>query len=207
MELLNDVSMALDRVDPVTIVAILVGLVLVVAFTIVVAGRRRMRVAALEGTFGAEYWRTVTSERTRRRAEEALARRVAHRQNYETRALSDQEREAFSSRWNDLQASFVDGPAYAERAALELLGEVAATRGYPDDDPERCLDDISVDHPELVADLRGSAHPDQRDWATTEHHRATFVHARALFQRLLKEGDGDQPEEPREPEGAATKVG
>lgn len=195
MELLRELPAALDAVDPLVIVAVLVALVLLVAFIVVAMGRRRMRIAALEGTFGAEYWRTVGSEGSRRRAEESLARRAEQRRGYETRALSDQERDAFRARWQELQAGFVDGPAFAARAAKELVGEVACSRGYPDADLERCLDDISVDHPELVADLRGSQPSGSRGWTTTELQRETFVHARALFDRLLAEGDGGQAEE------------
>lgn len=206
MELLNELSAALDTVDPLVIVAVLVALVLLVVAIIVAMGRRRMRIAALEGTFGAEYLRTVGSERTRRRAEEDLARRAERRRGYETRVLSEQERDVFRARWQELQAGFVDGPAFAARAATELLGEVAASRGYPDGDLERCLDDISVDHPELVADLRGSPPAGSRGWTTTEHHRETFVHARALFDRLLAEGDGGQVEQSPRPERVAPVV-
>lgn len=190
MDLLRDVSARLDAVDPIVIVAVLVTLVLLVASLMVVMGRRRMRIAALEGTFGTEYWRTVSDQGTRRRAEQVLARRAERRRAYETRTLAARERDTFRARWAELQTGFVDGPAFATRAAKELVGEVAAARGYPNDDLDRCLDDISVDHPELVADLRGSRPDGRSSWMTTEHHRETFVHARALFDRLLAEGDG-----------------
>lgn len=206
MDLLREASANLDAFDPLVIVAVLAALVLLVAFVVVAMGRRRMRIAALEGAFGAEYWRTVGNERTRRRAEEALTRRAERRRSYEIRPLSDEERDAFRVRWQELQASFVDGPALAARAVEKLVGEVAASRGYPDGDLERCLDDISVDHPELVADLRGSPPNGRRSWTTTEHHRETFVHARALFERLLTEGDGDRAEMPPTPERVGAVV-
>lgn len=206
MELIRELPAALDAVDPLVIVAVLVALVLIVAFLVVAMGRRRMRIAVLEGTFGAEYWRTVGNEGSRRRAEESLARRAERRRGYEIRALSDRERDAFRARWQELQAGFVDGPAFAARAAKELVGEVAASRGYPDADLEQCLDDISVDHPELVADLRGSQPSNSRNWTTTEHQRESFVHARALFGRLLAEGDGGRAEKSPMSERVASVV-
>ncbi len=181
-----------DPIDPLLLVAILFAAVAVVLLAVLATGKRRARTAALAERFGDEYGRAVGRARSRRRAEEELSRRVEERRGYTPRPLDAEERDAFQGRWDALQPRFVDGPAVAARAAFELVTEVAVTRGYPSDATDRCLDGISVDHPELVADLRRSW-AGSREWATTEHHRASFVHARALFDRLLADGAPPDP--------------
>ena len=178
----------LEALDPGVIAAALAVLVLLVVVGVLALGRRRARHHALEDRFGSEYRRTVDDARSRRRAEDELVRRAERRRAYETRLLAQAERDDLRARWEIVQASFVDGPESALRAALALVEEVAVTRGYPDEGTKRCLDDVSVDHPELVADLRRQPVDDDR-WLTTEHRREAFVHARALFERLVSEGE------------------
>jgi hypothetical protein len=178
----------LETVDPVAFVVILVAIVVLIVYGLLAAGRRRVRTAALAERFGAEYGRTVGTTRSRRRAEHALELRTERRERYDPRPVDPEQRDAFQARWDALQAGFVDGPAFASQAALSLLLEVAVARGYPNGGIEACLDDVSVDHPGLVADLRRSR-AECREWATTEHHREVFVHARALFDRVLGETD------------------
>jgi hypothetical protein len=62
-------------------------------------------------------------------------------------------------------------------------------RGYPMGDFERRAGDISVDHPEVVANYRAAqaiAERDQRGSADTEELRKAVVHYRALFDELLE---------------------
>jgi hypothetical protein len=62
-------------------------------------------------------------------------------------------------------------------------------RGYPMGDFERRAADISVDHPEVVANYRSAqaiAMRDQKGAADTEELRKAVVHYRALFDELLE---------------------
>lgn len=183
-----DTFLTLDGIDPVGFVALLVMFVAVVVCGILATGRRRLRTASLAERFGAEYGRAVDGSRSRRRAESALSDRIERRAGHDTRVLATEARAAFRARLDQLQSGFVDGPVFAARAALELVLEAAVARGYTNTGLAACLDDVSVDHPELVADLRRSLAAGE-EWATTEHHRESFVHARALFQRIVGEGE------------------
>ena len=183
---------AVDMLDPLMLAAILFAVVAIVLLGVLATGKRRARTAELAERFGGEYGRAVGGSRSRRRAEADLSRRVEERRTYTTRTLTADERAWFRERWDNLPARFVDGPALTARTAFELLVAVAVTRGYPDTGTDACLDGISVDHPELVADLRRSW-AGSREWATTEHHRESFVHVRALFDRLVAEGDPSDP--------------
>jgi hypothetical protein len=67
-------------------------------------------------------------------------------------------------------------------------------RGYPTDDFDRRVADISVDHPDLVEKYRtahGIAQASEQGEASTEDMRQSVRHYRALFAVLLEtNGDG-----------------
>jgi hypothetical protein len=67
------------------------------------------------------------------------------------------EREHFSGRWHALQSRFVDDPKGAVTEADALVSSLMQTRGYPVADFDQRAADISVDHPDVVANYR-SAH-------------------------------------------------
>jgi EAL domain-containing protein (putative c-di-GMP-specific phosphodiesterase class I) len=155
--------------------------------------RRRRRHAALEERFAGEYERTVISSGSHRRAEADLRQRIEHRRSYEVRPLGPDDRASFRSRLRDLEAAFVDAPEGTTAAALDLVVEVATARGYPDADLERCLDDVSVDQPQFVADLRREL-AEHGSTSSTERHRRVVVRARVLVDRLVSDGEGsDEP--------------
>jgi hypothetical protein len=83
----------------------------------------------------------------------------------------------------------VDDPPGAVGEAYRLVRQVMGARGYPTDDFERQADDVSVDHPELVADYRAAVRvtkASDEGTASTEDLREAMVHYRALFTRLLE---------------------
>ena len=69
-----------------------------------------------------------------------------------------------------------------------MVKEVMQTRGYPVGDFEQRAADISVDHPNVVANYRAArdiAQRNNRGKATTEDLRQAMVHYRSLFEELL----------------------
>ena len=73
-------------------------------------------------------------------------------------------------------------------------------RGYPVDDFDQRVADISVDHPNVVEHYR-AAHAihvaQEHGNIGVEAQREAFVHYRALFERLL-ETDGTEKDVPEE---------
>lgn len=72
-------------------------------------------------------------------------------------------------------------------------------RGYPVDDFDQRVADISVDHPKVAEDHR-EAHAiyraNEEGLATTDDLRQAFVHFRSLFVELLGvDGDGRKQQE------------
>lgn len=177
--------------------AVLVVIVLALVVWLVVRRRRRDR---LQRRFGAEYKRTVDERGSRRRAEQDLALRGEERERMEIRPLTASEREQMRARFEEIQASFVDGPESAVRFADHLLDEVAALRGYQETDNAGRIAMASVDHPEDTAvHRRRMAMLDSDQRLDTEDLRQALLAARRLFERLVREGEDGEATAPVPP--------
>ncbi|RKS09037.1 hypothetical protein DFP74_4765 [Nocardiopsis sp. Huas11] len=175
-------------------VAIVVGILIAVRAWVVPARRS----ARLKKRFGPEYDRTVRSHGDRAAAERELHGRLRRHENMDLRELTDQEREIHERTWASVQQQFVDDPVDAVRNARLLVEAIMTDRGYTgrpspaEDDAafERRVEDLSVEHPSVVAEFRG-AHTagrlaDARQ-APTEELREAVVAYRRLVTALLDE--------------------
>jgi hypothetical protein len=156
---------------------------------------RSRRTSRLRERFGPEYDHAVVEQGGRGDAEAELRDRVERRESMDIRPLSPDRAAEYRGRWRDVQARFVDEPAAACGQADGLITEVMRVRGYPMDDFEQRSADISVDHPDVVADYRAAhrialLNADGR--ASTEDLRQALIHYRALFDRLVGESVSDQ---------------
>jgi hypothetical protein len=168
-------------------IVIAVVAVCVVA-AVVWSATRAKRTRELQGTFGREYDRTVDQAGDRRSAERELLDRQKQHDELDIRPLSPESRDRYARRWQSTQTRFVDDPSGAVAEADVLVQEVMQERGYPTDDFERRVADISVDHPDLVEKYRnahGIAEASERGEASTEDMRHSVRHYRALFAQLL----------------------
>lgn len=151
--------------------------------------RRRATTAQLRQRFGPEYERAVGEHGSGRRAEAQLAAREKRVEKLKLRQLEAAEREQFSGRWHALQSRFVDDPKEAVTEADALVSTVMQVRGYPVADFDQRADDISVDHPQVVANYR-SAHEIALRVGTgesrTEDLRTAMLHYRSLFDELVQ---------------------
>jgi FtsZ-interacting cell division protein ZipA len=175
----------------IVIAAVVVIAVLAIAWSATRAKRSR----ALKDTFGREYDRTIDQAGDRRSAERELRERQKQHDELDIRPLSPESRDRYARRWQSTQTRFVDDPKGAVAEADTLVQEVMQERGYPTDDFDRRVADISVDHPDLVEKYRtahGIAQASERGEASTEDMRHSVRHYRALFAELLDvEDDSD----------------
>jgi hypothetical protein len=166
------------------------GIVIVAAAVAVIAWLllRKRRTERLRDRFGPEYDRAVREKGEVRKAEAALEARQARVARLHIRPLEAADATRFSREWRSVQALFVDDPKAAITNADRLVGEVMHARGYPVGDFEQRVEDISVDHPDVVRNYR-AAHDIALDHASgrtsTEDLRQAMVHYRALFTDLL----------------------
>lgn len=167
------------------IVAIVVVIAALAAGWLLTMKRRRER---LRARFGPEYDRTLHDTGSERRAEAVLADREQRVSSYHIRALSADERARFSDAWRRVQAKFVDDPAAAVTEGDLLVNDVMTTRGYPMADFDKRIEDLTVEHANVVHHYRAAreiAARHSRHQASTEDLRQALVHYRELFADLL----------------------
>ena len=180
----------------VTVIGLAVVVALIVGALIGTMVGRRQRTKRLQDRFGPEYDHTVNELGDKRRAEQELETRLDHVKKLEIKPLSAEEIDRFTSDWQATQAEFVDEPLSAMQKADRLLHDVMQARGYPVEDFEQGVADISVDYPDMVVDYRGLhqiAVKGNDEEVSTEEMRTAMVHARALFENLVK-GEGAREE-------------
>jgi hypothetical protein len=150
---------------------------------------QKKRSHKLQERFGPEYDRTVNEYGSRTKAESDLKAREKRVERLVILSLTPAEAARFTEAWHALQSRFIDNPKGVVVQAEQLVRELMEKRGYPMGDFERRAGDISVDHPDVVANYRSAqaiALRDQTGTADTEELRKAVVHYRALFDELLE---------------------
>ena len=170
-----------------------IAIIAVVVLALVAIGiwyfSQRTRSQTLQKHFGPEYERTVTELGSRAKGESELKAREKRVDRLDILPLAPSEAARFSEAWQTLQSRFIDNPKGVVVQAEQLVRELMAKRGYPMGDFAQRAGDISVDHPDVVANYRAAqaiAMRDQQGSADTEELRKAVVHYRALFDELLE---------------------
>ena len=181
-----------------TLIVILVVAAAAVALLVIVAMASRSskgKRQRLRERFGPEYDRALEHHGNERRAERDLAARERRVQRLHINELDAAHRVQFASDWAHAQTRFVDDPSAAVREADELIKTVMRARGYPVEDFERRVEDLSVDHASVIDHYRAAralAEANREGRANTEELRQALVHYRALFAELLEEGPSER---------------
>jgi hypothetical protein len=169
------------------VAVILVALLVMVVIATENARRRRMK---LRRQFGPEYDHAVEQFGSAAKAERELSARARRLQRIQLRDLNEADRIHFSNAWAAVQTKFVDNPSEAVHEANQLIKTLMQARGYPVEDFEHRVADLSVDHANVVQHYRAArelAHANREGRENTEELRQAFVHYRALFSDLLQE--------------------
>ena len=174
--------------DPKLIALAVAGILVVAVLVWLYVRGRRTTTAGLRRRFGPEYDRAVQEHGSERRAETQLGSREKRVEKLKIRDLDPTERERFSAQWHALQSRFVDDPKGVVTEADTLVSSLMQTRGYPVADFNQRAADVSVDHPQVVANYR-SAHEValrlEKGEANTEDLRTAMIHYRSLFEELV----------------------
>jgi hypothetical protein len=158
----------------------------------------------LRERFGPEYDIAVSQYGTSRAARvlEARERRVS---KLPIRSLSASERAGFAQSWRLCQEQFIDAPSAAVSSAHELVLRAMHMKGYPVDDFDQQVADLSVDYGSMVHHYRAAHVLEQANRAgraNTEELRQSMVHYRALFDELLGSTPADVVPPSQRPQAA-----
>jgi hypothetical protein len=169
--------------------------VAVIAIVVLIAWSMyaRRRTKGLRSQFGPEYERTVAGAGGRRAAESELDARRKRREELAIRPLPDATHQRYAEELSVVQTRFVDQPGRSLGEADQLVTSVMRDRGYPMDDFDSSVGDVSVDHPNVAENYR-AAHAislaNDHDRASTEDLRQGMVYYRDLFEELLADETG-----------------
>ena len=172
-------------------------LILAVAIVVIAMGAwlawRLQRRRTLARKYGTEYER-LAGKGNADRAVKELEERERRVSSFHLRELTPAHREAHATRWNRIQAAFVDEPARAAQEAHALLTDVMRDRGYPDADLDQRQRDLSVSYPDLIEPYREACAIAARRGgaaaATTEDLRRATIVYRSLIDALLADRKG-----------------
>jgi hypothetical protein len=170
-------------------IAVVIAVVIIVAALLAAAAltARRRR---LQQQFGPEYERAVTEQSSRLRAEAELTGRQRRVRKLDIRPLAEETKQQYAADWTVIQEQFVDAPQTAVARAYDLVVTVMTERGYPTDDSEQVVADLSVEHAATVDHFRAAQQITSAAAsgdAATEDLRQALIHYRALFSDLLGE--------------------
>lgn len=177
------------EIENTTLIVLVVVAVLVVLGVFGMIWSRRQRSQRLQERFGSEYDHMIDRVKDETQAERELEERIARVEALSIRPLSATEVNQYALEWQETQREFVDEPLISLQKADQLIQKVMKAKGYPVQDFEQRAADLSVDYPELVRDYRGMhriAVKKVKDQVSTEDMRQAMVHARALFESLIK---------------------
>ncbi|MFD9466881.1 hypothetical protein [Streptomyces sp. NPDC060027] len=166
------------------IIAVVVVLLAVAAF---LAIRRRH----LRQRFGPEYDRTVQEAGSPKAGERELRAREKRHDSLDIKPLQSSARDRYTREWTSVQDEFVDRPEEAVHDADRLVTSLMQERGYPTEDFDQQLKDLSVQHGRTLEHYRAAHEIDAlsiRHTATTEQLRGAMVHYRTLFDELIVDG-------------------
>lgn len=192
----------------ITLIVLVVGLLLVAGAVAYVLERRRCA-RELKERFGSEYDRTLAQAGGRRRGERQLIARQKRHDVLDIRPLDPARARDYRAGWETAQARFVDDPRGAIGDADTLIEAIMGERGYPIGDFDQRLEDLSVQHADVLQqyraahDIAGAAEAGDAD---TEAMRRALVHYRALFSALLDDGV-EQNSRQRDDDGHAYTTG
>lgn len=145
---------------------------------------------SLHRRFGPEYDRVLRRHNGDTKAtEKELSDRLRRYGDIKTVPLPTEARAEYTARWSTVQEHFVDSPAKALSEADALIENLVRDRGYPDVRSGGHFDALSVHHARHIQGYRDAhafAAGQAGDTTTTEEMRAALVHARGMFEALVR---------------------
>ncbi|MGE5286506.1 MAG: hypothetical protein ACM3ML_04735 [Micromonosporaceae bacterium] len=171
------------------LIVVVIVLAVIVAALLAMQARRR----SLRQRFGPEYDR-LAAEHGSRKAEAELAQRQRHVRELDIRPLTPEARARYNAEWAVVQERFVETPQEALKAATGVVTSAMRDRGYPTENYDQMLADLSVEHAHTLSEFRQAHDIGVRaDAASTEDLRQAMIRYRTLFQDLVGiDGDGSR---------------
>jgi hypothetical protein len=175
----------------VTITVIVAAVIMAAVLVIGVTAVRRRR--QLRHRFGPEYDRLASERDSKRKAESELTERERRVDGLDIQPLTESAQAGYALQWARIQEQFVDTPADAVASSQLLVVAVMTELGYPAENPDQMLADLSVEHATTLDHFRAAEQTSRSaaaGTASTEDLRLAMIDYRALFRDLVGETAG-----------------
>ena len=186
-----------------TLTIVVIVVVIVVAAALVTGVLAYLRRRRLQQHFGPEYDRLAGERDSKLKADAELTQRERRVRELDIRPLTEAARAGYAQQWAGIQERFVDAPSDAVAGSQLLVVAVMTERGYPAEEPDQVLADLSVAHASSLDSYRAAEEISRSaasGTASTEDLRQAIIHYRALFADLLGEpGDAQSRSAASEP--------
>ena len=109
--------------------------------------------------------------------------------SFPIRELEAEEKKYFLKKWKSIQAGFVNQPGGEVQEADRLINEVMLARGYPMVQFDKRVENLSVNHPELVSKYRQAhavAEQNNQSETSIEELRQAMINYQLIFKELLE---------------------
>jgi hypothetical protein len=163
-----------------------IAIIIVIVLVVIAAGGVLIaRQTSQRRQFGPEYDQLV-QEVGPRQARAEFAKRQKRVAGLDIKRLSPEQRAAYGARWEAAQELFIDNPRQATQTAAGLVTAVVAEAGYPVDDQDQLMADLSVNHGRYLLGYRAAVRATGRGGnVSTEDYRRALLDYRALFNDVI----------------------
>ena len=175
----------MNLLSTITMVIVAVAIVAAIVVIGVTAVRRRSR---LRQRFGPEYDLLAEERDSKLKAETELAGREKRVHGLDIQPLTESARAGYAVQWAAIQEQFVNTPEEAVASSQLLVVELMRELGYPADDSDQMLADLSVEHATTLGSYRAAEQTSRHaaaGTASTEDLRLAMINYRALFRDLV----------------------
>jgi FtsZ-interacting cell division protein ZipA len=189
------------------IIIIVVAVVVILLLAIFFAMRRRQAQRSEEQRertreeFGTEYDRAAQERGSEEEAERELRARRGQVER-QVEPLSEESRQRYEERWNEVERVFVDNPGRSIELADRTISEILEERNFvtdPAQSEEETARSLAVMHPDVADDYRearrirtavvaraGQSSEEGSEEETTEEMRQAIQRYRAVYQGLAR---------------------
>jgi hypothetical protein len=189
-------------VELLVLLAILVLIVLLIGYFVSRRRRTRRSQEQRERTreeFGSEYERAAQERGSEEEAERELRERRGRVERH-VEPLSEESRQRYEERWDEVERIFVDNPRRSIELADRTVSEILEERKFisdPAQSEEETERSLAVMHPDVADDYREArriradvvahrASEGASEEETTEEMRQTIRRYRVVYQRLVR---------------------
>lgn len=143
----------MEAIVIIVIVAVVVVVLIALAAFFLSRRQQQQRQESARQEYGTEYDRTAEELGSERKAEKEL-RNERERVDSEVQSLSEESRENYESRWQEVERTFVDDPVSSLDSADQVVQDIMRERNFPAGSRQEATREVGVMHSDVADEFR-----------------------------------------------------